>query len=69
MLEELHIGESGDHPVGEQAVELSQGGAQCFDGHVRCPPVPVPYQSMSDEPGPRANSSVENLVHTAFGAR
>ena len=28
------IGEPRDHPVGEQAIELSEGGAQCLDGHV-----------------------------------
>ena len=33
-LEELRVGEPRDHPVGEQAVDLSQGGAQCLDGHV-----------------------------------
>ena len=33
-LEELRVGEPRDHPVGEQAVDLSQGRAQCLDGHV-----------------------------------
>ncbi len=33
-LEELRVGEPRDHAVGEQAVDLSQGGAQRLDGHV-----------------------------------
>ncbi len=33
-LEELRVGEPRDRPLGEQAVDLSQGGAQCLDGHV-----------------------------------
>ena len=33
-LEELRVGEPRDHSIGEQAVDLSQGGAQCLDGHV-----------------------------------
>ena len=44
-VKELHIGEPGNHRVGEQAVNLSQDFAQCLDRHVPSPLVRVFYKS------------------------
>ena len=66
-LEELGVGKAGDRPIGEQAVDLSQGGAQRLDGHASDTSSTPRFTIIRVEGGPTGQLSSHGFDNLRMG--